>query len=323
MTRRSWVVLSALSAAVLAGWGGAFASGRVSARSAAGVLAAVARRALPAAPEPRLAVGAGDRLPDSVSRALHARYGDYAVLLAVRATSTPRRPSILHYADVLAERYGPSGLATLALGDSAPDDSASARAASAVGLLAVRAAVLLVAGDGTVRFASAAEPTPDLMRQLVERALVDHARTTFAGAPHDPATWRRRLAAARLTTLAGAPVPRVAALLDSADRVVIFEAHCSACRVRADLELLRRVAAAGPRGNRVVAVFAPHYVPLLGAASFDSARVTPLVSSAGGFAPELAYISRDVPQSAPVVLVIEAGRVVRVESLERDGDGAA
>jgi hypothetical protein len=323
VTRRSWVVLSVLSAAVLGGWGSAFASGRVSARSAVGLLRAVAHRAIPAQPGPRLAVAAGDRLPDSVSRALRARFGDYAVLLAVRATNTPRRPSVLHYADVLAERYGPSGLAALALGDSAPDDSATARAASAVGLLAVRAAVVLVAGDGTVRFAAAAEPTPDVMRQLVERALVDYARTTFAGAPRAPAAWQRRLAAVRLTTLAGAPAPTVEALLDSADRVVIFEAHCSACRVRADLELLRRVSGAGPRGSRVVAVFASHYAPLLGEASFDSTRVTPLISSVGGLAPELAYISRDVPQSAPVVLVIEGGRVARVESLDRDGDGAA
>ena len=56
-----------------------------------------------AAPSPpaRLGVRAGDRLPDTTSAALHALFGDFAALLVLRATSTPRQPSVVHYADVL------------------------------------------------------------------------------------------------------------------------------------------------------------------------------------------------------------------------------
>lgn len=312
MTSRGTAVLVGVLGCVVAGWGVAFATGAVKPvpvrRDGAN-----ARRVTEATPFREPGLTPGTAIPAAELSVLQERLGPFRTLVILKTAHGERSASTEHYLAVLQSTYGRTQVA-YAYADSANQgaDSVVLRVAR---LSDAPAGTRQIDGAGNVLFASNAEATPDMLRLLVERELRGRTQSVFPSVPTSPAVWQQRLTLP-LTPWKGIKSDAQTTLA-SADLVVVFEAHCSECRIRSDLRILHEIAAPakGQSPPKIVAVFPRHYTKSPVRGLLDSLSI-PILIADSTLSPELAYVSRDVPAGRPVVLTMHAGRVTAVRQAE-------
>lgn len=314
MTSRSTAALVGGLGFIVAGWGVAFATGAVKPTPLSRGAASSGRPAGSAASgEPALAHGT--KLPAAEIDRLRERLGPFRTLLVVKTANGERSASTAHYLDVLQASYGRSAVA-YAYADSA-NRGADSAVLRVVRLADAAAGTRQLDSAGNVVFASNAEATPDLARLLVEREVRGRTESVFAGVPTSTDVWQQRLAKP-LVPWKGLK-SGAGQLLASADQLVVFEAHCSECRIRSDLRILKELAVStqGMPSPKIVAIFPRHYAESSVRELLDSLSL-PILIADSTLSPELAYVSRDVPAGRPVVLTMSAGRVTAVRQAAED-----
>lgn len=254
---------------------------------------------------PRFMLLSGDTLGESWDQGMLLPDSAAAILL-YRVSPSLGIQTKLTYLEALAARHAVSGLVVKPVTSSLDSYSPALRT-----LVDDHAEfTVLLNRYGVVRYAKNRALDPDQLRQLVERSLFGAAQTDFVSPVSDPAAWDRVLRTSELAQYRGANA-------HAFDMTYLFvlDASCPTCTIQkhvTSIHAFRRDSV-----NRRTGVILPaRYLtegPRTELESLLSAG--PVFVSGGVLSPELRYITRDVPNAAPVVLRVEKGRVVAVSRL--------
>ena len=247
-----------------------------------------------------------DSVPPSSLDQLREAVGAFRLLLVVRAREGSTTASTRSFVRELGERHHRDGVTALFLsdGDTSPVLEALLLKERQIG-------TVLVDSVGRVRFAWRGIAQPDQLRQLVERAVWGRARNEPPTIPLEPSFWAARLRRAELDSLAGGPVG-IGSLVTRYRYAVVFDAYCSRCRILRHLADLMTVvdSLTSGAGTGIAAIVPEHYLSAVARATLDSIPVDWFVARRT-IAPELAMVTRDIPQAAPLLLELEPRLVVR------------
>lgn len=247
-----------------------------------------------------------DTLPSASLGHLRTAAGDFRFLLVVRVGSDPTTPSTENFLRNLGERHRNDRLVTMTLTDSAPS-----LVLDVLGMRELDGGTVLLDSVGRVRFAWPGIPRPDHLRQLAERAVWGRARNEPPVLPMDPSVWASRLRQGDLDRLRGGPVD-VGTLIANYQYAVVFDAHCSRCRILRHLEDLVAIADSLTLHGvaRIAAIIPQHYLGAVTLARLDSIPVDWFVAKRT-VAPELAIVTRDIPEASPLLLELDPRHTVR------------